>query len=76
MKIDKSLIIVFDKEGDFVIKYPFEKLILQSIDIDETSIICRTPDELIEWEPNIQPLIFSYIRKIITTGLDKADNKA
>jgi len=70
IKIDKSLIIVFDKEGDFVIKYPFEKLILQSIDIDETSIICRTPDELIKWEPNIQPLIFGYIRKIITVGLD------
>lgn len=71
--IKKSLRIIFRDEGAFVIKYPFEKLILQSINITNYSIICKTAQEVIEWETTDQKLIFNYIHDIIRTGIQNIE---
>lgn len=69
VNIEKSLIIIFENKDTFVIKYPFEKLPLQSIDIKKDSIICKTNQEIIEWKTTNQDLIFSYFCNIIKVGI-------
>jgi len=71
---DNSLKIIFRDEGNFIIKYPFERLELQSMYIKDNSIFCQTANELIEWQFLVQPFIYGYIYEIINISLS-ATNK-
>jgi hypothetical protein len=59
------LTLLFEKEQSFVIKYPFEKLPLNSFYFEGNSIVCQSTKETISWAISLPQPIINGIKNIL-----------
>ncbi|MEQ7802070.1 hypothetical protein ABDJ41_19900 [Pedobacter sp. ASV1-7] len=59
------LTLLFEKEQSFVIKYPFQKLPLNSFYFEGNSIVCQSTEETIMWAISLPQTVINGIKNIV-----------
>jgi hypothetical protein len=59
------LTLLFEKEQSFVIKYPFQKLPLNSFYFEGNSIVCQSTEETIRWAISLPQTVINGIKNIV-----------
>lgn len=62
------LTLYFDPGENFLIKYPQQRKVLNSLTFDDNKLVCRTPGEELVWELQVQPVILSVVKQLIMTA--------